>query len=388
LGSHHQAKGQCKQPTARELLAFQRADALFARAERETALLQRSWPEQSRSSAERWLAALQRDDAATLTLCYRRPPVLAELREALLAAARALPGEHAVLGPLYAERACELELEAALAEQIGLPGFAALAAQRHAPGSGSEWQRAEQIAGEWARAFPPTANDELVLSDDARSPHSLLQLTLAQLGAERVPFRVQVVRELASHAATGDGIIFLRAGARLSPAQGLRIARHEVLGHALPREHARAQALGLLRVGSAGAGADEEGRALAIEQRFADMNAQRRHELGLRHLTALAVLDGASPHECVRMLSGFGCTAERALQLFIRCARGSAPAGRGLCRELEYLPAWLRVTEAFAADPGLERWLEQGRLSLKAARLLRQHGVLEALGSAQSTPPG
>lgn len=340
--------------------------------------MQRSWPEAVGVTSERWLAALQRNDAATLTLCYRRPPVLGELRAALLAAASALASEHEVLGPLYAERAGELELEAALAEHVGAPGFAALAARRHAPGPGPEWQRAEQVARHWANLPPAeTARDELVLSDDAHSPHSLLRVTWAQLGQLRVPFRVQVVRELASRAATGDGVIFVRAGARLSVAEGLRIARHEVFAHALPRARARQHALGLLRVGSAGAGADEEGRALLLEQRFGDLRVERQRELGLRHLMALAVAAGGTAQDCVRILAKLGCSTEQALQLFIRSARGSTLAGRGLCRELEYLPAWLRVSDAFSADPELERWLAQGRLSLSVARLLRQHAALE-----------
>ncbi|MEY2934487.1 MAG: hypothetical protein RL033_5236 [Pseudomonadota bacterium] len=341
-------------------------------------MLQRSWPESVQAEGARWLAALQRDATATLTFCYRRPPVLDALRGALLAAARTLEGEHEVLGPMYAERARELELEAALVEHIGGPGFAALAAQRHSPGHTSEWPRAEQIARDWASAAPAVATmEELVLSDDARSPHSLLQLVSAQLGLQRLPFRVQVVRELASRAATGDGVIYVRAGVRLSPRAALRIARHEVLGHALPRAQARSHALGLLRVGSAGAVADEEGRALLIEQRFGDLDQDRQRELGLRHLTALAVASGSGALDCVRLLADFGCEKEHALQLFIRCARGSAPTGRGLCRELEYLPAWLRVAGAFAEDPSLERWLEQGRVSVRSARLLRQHFALE-----------
>lgn len=344
------------------------------------------------STIASWLPALQRGDATPLTLCYRTPPALAELRTALMAAAKTLESEDELLGPLYAERACELELEAALAEHIGSAEFAALAVRRHAPCADPEWQRAQQLAQQWANlSHAELARDELVRSDDPRSPDSLLQLTSAQLGLRRVPFRIQVVRELASYAATGDGVIFLRAGALLSPAAGLRIARHEVVAHALPRVRARAHALGLLRVGTAGAAADEEGRALLIEQRLGDLSVERQRELGLRHLTALAVASGADVRDCVRELAGFGCAPEQALQLFIRCARGSALPGRGLCRELEYLPAWLRVSTALSPDPALELWLRQGRASLCAARLLRQHVVLDPFilehGRYQSDDP-
>ena len=92
------------------------------------------------------------------------------------------------------------------------------------------------------------------------------------------------------------------------------------------------------------------GRLVLLEQRFGDLQGQRQRELGLRHVTALAVAAGAGATDCVRTLAGFGCAPEEAARLFIRCARGSAPAGRGLCRELEYLPAWLRVSSALTAS--------------------------------------
>jgi len=37
------------------------------------------------------------------------------------------------------------------------------------------------------------------------------------------------------------------------------------------------------------------------------------------------------------------------------------------------MPAWLRVSAAFAADPALEAWLAHGRWSLAAARTLGPH---------------
>jgi hypothetical protein len=367
-------------------------DALFLRAERDSALLERAWPENAAAEGERWREAARRGAATPLTFCYRRPPVLTELRAALdwvAKGADAVLSSHFAADPrngpchpdpqalasLYAERAAELSLEAALAEEIGGPRFGELARQRHPVRDQPEWEAAERLAREWVSApHAPTA-ETLVASDDARAPSSLLNLVRELVGRLQLPVRVTVARVLASRAATGDGVIYVRAGEQLSAAQGRRIARHEVYAHAWPRARALAEPLGLARVGCAGASADEEGRAVLHEQRFGDLDAERRRELGLRHLMALAVARGAGPHECVRELAAHGCEPARAVALYARCARGAGagdPFG-GLCRELEYLPAWLRVSAAFSADPALEAWLAHGRWSLAAARTLGAH---------------
>jgi hypothetical protein len=289
------------------------------------------------------------------------------------------------LAALYVERAAELELEAELAEHIGTPGFAPRARRRHAPRDTPDWPMAEQLARDWARAPHAAPNgrepERLFASDDAAAPHSLLRLISEQIGQLHLAVRVRVVPELASRAATGDGVIYVRAGVTLSARDALRIARHEVLGHALPRARACRLPLGLGRVGCAGSVEEEEGRALLIEQRFGDLGPERRRELGLRHLTALAVAGGADAHDCLRLLGGFDCEPADAIWLYARCARGSSGAAGGLCRELEYLPAWLRVSAAFSADPALEDWLERGRWSLRAARALAPHADLASTGS-------
>jgi hypothetical protein len=170
----------------------------------------------------------------------------------------------------------------------------------------------------------------------------------------------------------------LRAGELLSVNEARRIAAHELLGHALPRVLARRHELGLLRVGSARSSDDEEGRALHIEALHDLLDDTRRRELGLRHTAALAMAGGASASECVEQLGQFGCDVEQALAIYTRVARGG-----GLCRELEYLPAWFRFTAASERDPESAAWLALGRLSLDAARVLRAQGV--APGGTDST---
>ena len=59
--------------------------------------------------------------------------------------------------------------------------------------------------------------------------------------------------------------------------------------------------------------------------------------------------------------------ARSAIETAVRVHRGG-----GLAREIAYLPAYFEVSDAFAREPGLERWFECGRVGLEAARELAQ----------------
>jgi uncharacterized protein DUF1704 len=385
-GTHRRNAGQSRQ-TRPALLAFREADALFSAAENQIALLRRSRPANGPAALSAWLEALRRGQRHGLHWTYPPPPDFGDLRGALERAAQRL-GEAGPLGLLYAERATELELEAQLAEHVGRPDFARLARRRHDAGTTREWDTARREAVSWAGATVTPHPGPRQRSDDRQAPDSLLSLLTAEIGRLRLPIRVQVVRELASRAACGDGVIFVRAGEALSVAEARRITAHELLGHALPRLAARAHPLGLLRVGSARSSDDEEGRALHIEAQHGALDATRRRELGLRHLVALDVAAGASAEECVLALGRFGCTLDDAAALYARVARGG-----GLCRELQYLPAWLRFRALASDDPELADWLSRGRVSVDAARVLRGEGVgrhegAGAFSTCQSQPPG
>ncbi len=316
------------------------------------------------------MAAFQRGERAELRLQYAPAPDLERL-EAALCHVESTLGAATGLAALYVERVRELRLDVELARCVGTPRFRRLARRRHAPSHAPEWAAAEQLARAWAQASCPPDPAATYPSDNRHSPHSLLSLLTRQIGQLRLPVRVEIAPLLASRAASGDGVVFIQPGARLTLGQGTRICQHEIVGHVLPRVLARSQPCGLFRVGSAGAGDEEEGRALLIEQRSGSLDGERRRELALRHLTALAVCEGADVTECVRLLLGLGCALPDAVSLYLRVARGG-----GLCRELAYLPAWLRSSAAFELDPGLERWLEHGRLSLSAARSLRSAGIV------------
>jgi hypothetical protein len=344
-------------------------------AENQIALLRRCQPTNTGEQYSLFAGAFLRGKNAEFSWRYAPAPHLGELRSALDRVHGSLD-DNVALARLYGERASELQLEAELAECVGTPAFSVLARRRHSPGHAPEWAEARNLAVGWARAPREHDADPTHVSDDRRSADSLLSLLTGQIGRLRLPIRVVVTPSLGSRAASGDGVIFVQAAVPLRRAEAWRITQHEIFGHALPRVHARAQAHGLFRVGSARASDDEEGRALAIEERQELLDAERRRELGLRHLAALAIAEGADATECVRLLLGFGCSLRDAAAFYARGARGG-----GLCRELAYLPAWLRLKALLAVDQGLERWLEHGRLSLDAARTLRDEGIAPVGGA-------
>jgi hypothetical protein len=133
----------------------------------------------------------------------------------------------------------------------------------------------------------------------------------------------------------------------------------------LPRLDARNAALGLFRVGSREGADDEEGRALVLEERHGLLGHRRQVELGLRHLAALSVFEGADCVQTVCLLLEYGLELPRALGVASRVHRGG-----GLGREVMYLSAFQRVGRALDGEPELDDWLSSGRLSVAAARTL------------------
>jgi hypothetical protein len=258
--------------TNREYCAL---DALFEHAEQHIALLRHCRPTNASAEVARLAEALERGQLEQPRFVYPPSPELSPLRHLLASVQAQLDGAHA-LGGLYAARAAELDDEARLVEAIGTPAFRALANARYGADRPSEARAGRALAEAWTQlpavAQPRTGNPR---AGDARCPKSLLSQMLAEIGRLRLPYRVVVTRELDSAAATGNGIIWINEACAFSEAQARRIVRHEVLGHALPRVRARAQALGLFRVGCAGAGSDEEGRALLLEQRGDLMDDER-----------------------------------------------------------------------------------------------------------------
>ncbi len=344
---------------SRPIRSTRDVEALLARAERSIALVDRCRPRDYAASLAALVGRWRLGEHVAPAWSYAPLPDLAALRAALESVELDGP-----IGELYAARAAELALEAAAAAWIGSPAFGEHAARRFAAPADEDGARALSLANAWC-GEPLTVEQPRALSDDARDPRSLLCCLQRTVGELRLPFRVVVSADLASAAATGDGVILVRAGASHGERAVARTVLHEVEGHALPRHRAAAESLGLFRVGAAGAADDEEGRALLIERRAGFLDAGRRAELGRRHLAALSVRDGAGLVDTVELLLARDTPLDAALGIAARVHRGG-----GLAREIVYLPALVRVERALEGDPALEHWLERGRLGVEAARVL------------------
>ncbi len=344
-------------------------ELLLARAERRIALLERCRPLNYAEERARLVAGLRRGAAREPRFSYAPSGAVQELCLGLGAVAAGAE-QGGVWGVLYAQRAYELHLEAAIAAAVGTPQVRKHALSRFGASRGVEVDAARELAERWAR-LPALEDAKLqrYSSADAAQPLSLLCAMRRAVGEARIGFRVLTNPDLTSVAATGDGVIVVRAGMQLTERAAKRVAMHEVLGHALPRHHARSEEIGLFRVGSAGGPDEEEGRALLIEDRLDLMDTERKRQLGLRHLAARSVHAGATWVETARVLQSVGSRLCECVDIASRAHRGG-----GLGREVVYLESYLRLRSAFDADPSAEGPLKRGRVSVRCGKLLSTLG--------------
>lgn len=308
-----------------------------------------------------------------LSFSYDRPDVdLAGLVEDLVQRAGTWR-ESGELGALYADRACEIALEAEICTARGTSDVSALSAARFSTVSEVDasrfLQEADRIALEWSTrpsVTPPQEED--VVTDDDRDPRSLLRRMREEIGARRLPFRVVVTQSLAPLAAVGDGTVHVAAARKVTVQDVERTVRHEIEGHILPATRARTSPLGILQIGTARGSDHQEGWALLVEERGGFWQTGRQLEVALRHAASRAAHQGRDPREIAVELA-----AHCDQPLLIARSVCRAFRGGGLGREAAYLPALLAVRAAFETEPDLERTLTSGRVSVQAARVLAQN---------------
>jgi hypothetical protein len=311
----------------------------------------------------RLLETLRAGRLASPALEYSgEPPKLRELAAWLAHSAHKIraggdPATAPAWGELLEARARELQLEAELAAAAGTAHFAALAALRFST-TRVLADEADVLARRW-RAFRPRAARSSVLLKTA------IELELRRAG---VGFAVLERDAQLALAATGFDVIVVRRGARASARVARAIAAHEVYGHARPRLRAR-QETGvcglLLRIGTAGGVDGQEGFALCEEAAYAGEPRARCFVLGARHLAAQAMVDGATWHEVVGLLTHeVGVRDEDALRIAMRVFRGSQGGRtRGAGRERQYLPALLATRRLQSEHPDAFRWLARGQVA-------------------------
>jgi hypothetical protein len=273
------------------------------------------------------------------------------------------------LGPvaeLYAGRAVELALENAICRNAGTGGLQPLARSRYGRRDPFD-EQADHLSDQWLAA--PRLHevpDHTTISDDEGDPNSLVSRLRQAVGKWRLPVRVLTSDRMAALAATGEGVIYVATGKRLSDRTVERTVLHEVQGHALPRHRAASAALGIFAIGTAHGSDDQEGRALAFEDAASLLGPSRRLELARRHLAGRAVEGGADFVATTRLLiHDAGAATATALRIAARAHRGG-----GLARELVYLPALLRIRDAWQRDPTIDAVLGSGQVSPSAAATL------------------
>jgi hypothetical protein len=330
------------------------------------ALVERATPSNARAEVQRLSSEKAMNRRLRPAFDYERAPDLSALRGGLETLARELSGQGR-LGALYAARAEELELEARMIEHLGTADFLPLAARRFREPSLEVSARVNAFIDDALAGTPPATDTfrETNASDDELSAASLVSQLRRRAAELALSIRVEIRPRQLATAATGRGVVGVRPGVLLSADTTSRIVIHELLAHALPRARSAHAPLTLLRSGSHGSMEHEEGRAVLVEARAGYLGKARRRELALRHVAALAVRRGADFDETVRELALRGAEVHRAIEIAVRVHRGG-----GLAREVVYLPAYFEVTDAFAREPGLERWFERGRVGVDAAREL------------------
>ncbi|MET0594331.1 MAG: tyrosine/phenylalanine carboxypeptidase domain-containing protein [Polyangiaceae bacterium] len=324
---------------------------------------------------------------------YDPLPVPPDLPRALEALADFLDKEPP-LGPIYAARARELCLEAAIVEATGTPRLTALAKQRFLDPSAvsrEDGERADAMALAWTsdvlfsngagidcRGGNGEATEERsIRTCDESDPRSLVSRMNAEVGKRRLPMRVSVHPGMASLAATGDGVILVAENKWVAPKDVERTVLHEIEGHALPRARAARAPIALFAIGTARGIDDQEGRAIAIEEAAGFLDNARRFELGCRHLAARATHDGADFVDVVALLQGRHATVEDALRIAARVQRGGLTGG-GLSREVVYLASRCKLARLTAGEDGrkIEDVMRGGRVAadvaLDLAAALRQ----------------
>lgn len=277
---------------------------------------------------------------------------------------------------LYVARLDELELDLALVEAIGDGRrVRPIAARRYGTGvtlvdsaDGGEPSapvvdvaRAMLATLAWdreARLLPPDAPSN-VDSAAARFRRAAEALGLS--------IEVRVEPRLAASAAAGERIVFL-AERNFGERETTRLVAHELYGHLVAAANGRAQPLGVLKLGTAGSFADQEGVSLCLEEESGAMDGARLRTLAARVVVTHGMHSGASFGECaLGLVRDHGLDVRDAVRTAERAFRGG-----GVARDAAYLVGWLRVRAAVArGDVALDE-LRVGRVGLADVETLRE----------------
>lgn len=274
-------------------------------------------------------------------------------------------------GELYLSRLDELELELTLLEVLGdASQVRPMAARRFGTGAdkvrigNSEVPLREIAAVLLDEVNGPTEARTLpATSDEGPSLEAVLRRVASVAGLE---IDVRVEPELVADAAAGERTVFI-ANRRFGEREATRLAVHEVLGHLVAAANGRSQPIGLTTVGTAGSFTDQEGLALALEERSGLLDAARVRTFAARVWVTDRMHAGARFGDVARdLVREFGFSARDAVALGERAYRGG-----GVARDAAYLRGWLRVRRALNAGEASIDELRLGRVGLDDLETLR-----------------
>lgn len=341
-------------------------------AEAQIILLARShptnWLELKSRLIEKWKLGQPEDPV----LQFAVPPNLSKLRHALDQLEKWSEAQGR-WGEIFAARCKELQLEAEIVERLGDPTVRALAKRRFSVKDRASSVSLMQLARTWIQLGQSTEFTEVIRSDDELDDRSLICQMRGELQRCGFSYPVKLENRLASNATVDDKVVWLKPQTYLLAHQAKRIVVHEVHGHVVRRVAVKSPENAGYACGTAYADADEEGRALWLEDTAGLLDSTRKADIGRRHWLAEACRQGATFSDGVRSLIEFGTSIENAINMALRVWRGG-----GIAREIIYLDAYCRAKENLNESAEIEGWMKRGRLSIDVARQLVE-GSLQPL---------
>ncbi len=286
---------------------------------------------------------------------WRYPPAsplaLRATKRLLADAAAALPTEDGFDGRLraaYEARIAELYLTLACAASVGTASHREHSRRLFGAPSTEEIAAAKREIAGLHVALP------IAVILDPREIAEVVTEAIAQRG---LPFRLQWAPHLASRAAVGDGVLFLRPEPLRRPLLA-RLIVHELDGHARSETRSTLLPVALGKLGAAGSAMDQEGVALWHEAEAGHYDARRRGEVAARVLAVAALDEGQSFAGCVRFLESFGVPDISALAFAERVYRGG-----GFYRDACYFRGFGRIERHLRRFPTDLTALQTGKLT-------------------------
>ncbi len=276
---------------------------------------------------------------------------------------RALPNVFpAEIVALYGARLDELELDVAILDALGdSRRIRPIAARRFGTG-------ADVVEGESLRDRARAILGEVVQNDDPLVVGSRELVLMMERAARDVGLEltVRVDARLSAGAAAGDRTIYVQERS-FGAIEARRLVAHEVLGHAIAAHRGSRETLAIFEVGTAGAFADQEGLAIALEHEAGALDGARLRVLAARVVASDRMHQGASFGETARELArDVGLSPRMAITTAERAYRGG-----GVARDSGYLAGYLRVRAAIGSGEVKIDHLRMGRVSVAAMPAIR-----------------